>query len=71
LARAGRWRGDETVVAYITGHGLKTAEVLNGRSQLEEAIPPSVRAFRERFGAAADAPALAGRRVPTTAATPA
>jgi threonine synthase len=71
LARAGRWRRDETVVAYITGHGLKTAEVLNGRSLLEEAIPPSVRAFRERFGAAADAPALAGRRVPTTAATPA
>jgi threonine synthase len=60
LARAGRWRGDETVVAYITGHGLKTAEVLGGRTQLGEAIPPSVRAFRERFGerreAAAGAP---------------
>src|SRR5690348_14147802 len=28
LARAGRWRGDETVVAYVTGHGLKTADVI-------------------------------------------
>jgi threonine synthase len=59
LARAGRWRGDETVVAYITGHGLKTAEVLGGRSMLEEPIAPSVRAFRERFGRQAEAPAPA------------
>ena len=51
LARSGRWRGDETLVAYITGHGLKTAEVLTGRAQLEEPIPPTVRAFRERFEA--------------------
>src|SRR5207302_4882713 len=28
LARAGRWNGDEVVVAYITGHGLKTADAL-------------------------------------------
>src|SRR5207302_11474746 len=28
LARAGRWKGDEGVVAYVTGHGLKTADVL-------------------------------------------
>jgi len=55
LARSGRWRGDETVVAYITGHGLKTAEVLAGRSTLSEPIPPTVRAFRERF-VSADAP---------------
>jgi len=51
LARSGRWRGDETVVAYITGHGLKTAEVLAGRAQLEDPIPATVRAFRERFDA--------------------
>jgi threonine synthase len=58
LARSGRWRGDETVVAYITGHGLKTAEHLAGRSALEEPIPPTVRAFRDRFtaGNAAAAP---------------
>jgi threonine synthase len=49
LARSGRWRGEETVAAYITGHGLKTAEVLTGRSTLAEPIPPTVRAFRERF----------------------
>ena len=48
LARSGRWRGDETVVAYITGHGLKTAEVLTGRTQLAEPIQPTVRDFRER-----------------------
>jgi threonine synthase len=50
LARAGRWRGDETVVAYVTGHGFKTAEYLTGRTSLSDAIPPTVRAFRERFG---------------------
>ena len=60
LARSGRWQGDETVVAYITGHGAKTAEVLTGRSVLDEPIPPTVRAFRERFTAAAE-PALAGQ----------
>src|SRR5205807_5024889 len=28
LARAGRWKGNEVVVAYVTGHGLKTADVI-------------------------------------------
>jgi threonine synthase len=28
--RAGRWSGDEVVVAYVTGHGLKTADVVSG-----------------------------------------
>jgi threonine synthase len=55
LARSGRWKGGETVVAYITGHGLKTAEYLEGRNQLAAPIPPTVRAFRERFGVAAAA----------------
>jgi threonine synthase len=49
LAEAGRWKGDEVVVAYITGHGLKTAEALEGRSQLDEPITPSMRAFAERY----------------------
>jgi threonine synthase len=48
LARAGRWQGDEVVVAYITGHGLKTPEVVplgvDGRME----IPPTMRAFREK-----------------------
>ncbi|HEY7199208.1 MAG TPA: threonine synthase [Candidatus Dormibacteraeota bacterium] len=49
LARAGRWSGDEVVVAYVTGHGLKTADVVSGDSfarRLE--IEPSLRSFRER-----------------------
>jgi threonine synthase len=60
LARSGRWRGDETIAAYITGHGLKTAEVLTGRSELVEPIAPTVRAFRERF-------ATAGQGAPSAA----
>jgi threonine synthase len=65
LAAAGRWRGDETVVAYITGHGLKTAEALEGRSQLDEPIAPSLRAFAERYRAEMEAaPAPARGKVP-------
>jgi len=68
LARAGRWRGDETVVAYITGHGLKTAEVLSGRSRLADAIPPTVRAFRERFSPTpTPPPGTAPKPAPTSA----
>jgi len=52
LAAAGRWQGGETVVAYITGHGLKTAEALEGRHVLDEPIAPSLRAFAERYRAA-------------------
>jgi threonine synthase len=50
LARAGRWRGDEVVVAYVTGHGLKTAEVMaasNGHGHRVE-IDPSLKSFREK-----------------------
>ena len=50
LARAGRWSGDEVVVAYVTGHGLKTADVLasvNGHSRRVE-IDPSLKSFREK-----------------------
>lgn len=49
LARAGRWNGDEVVVAYVTGHGLKTAEVLAGLDlgrRIE--IEPSLRSFHEK-----------------------
>ncbi len=47
LARAGRWRPDETVVAYITGHGLKTVGALEGRTRLPEPIPARLRAFTD------------------------
>jgi len=50
LARAGRWRGDEVVVAYVTGHGLKTADVLtrvDGHAKRVE-IDPSLKSFREK-----------------------
>ena len=49
LALSGRWNGDETVVAYITGHGLKTAEYLEGRAPMAPPIAPGVRAFREAY----------------------
>ena len=49
LARAGRWRGDETVVAYVTGHGLKTADVIasssGGGRRVE--IDPTLKSFKE------------------------
>jgi threonine synthase len=49
LAKSGRWNGDETVVAYVTGHGLKTADVLtsaNGHAKRVE-IDPTLKSFRE------------------------
>ena len=49
LARAGRWAGDEVIVAYVTGHGLKTAEAIaDGGSARRVEIEPSLRSFRER-----------------------
>jgi threonine synthase len=52
LARAGRWRGDEVVVAYVTGHGLKTADVLtsaNGHASSRRVeIDPTMKSFREQ-----------------------
>jgi len=48
LARAGRWNGDEVIVAYVTGHGLKTADVLGGPNGNRVEIEPSLRSFREK-----------------------
>ena len=49
LARAGRWNGDEVVVAYVTGHGLKTADVVAGDGPARHVeIDPSIRSFREK-----------------------
>jgi threonine synthase len=42
LARAGRWAGDEVLVAYVTGHGLKTPDALtsvNGKGRRVEVEP--------------------------------
>jgi threonine synthase len=48
LARAGRWNGDEVIVAYLTGHGLKTADALNGSSGGRRVeIDPTLKSFRE------------------------
>jgi threonine synthase len=48
LARAGRWSGGEVVVAYVTGHGLKTPEAVALDVERRVEIDPSVRAFREK-----------------------
>jgi threonine synthase len=46
LARAGRWNGDE-IVAYVTGHGLKTADVIGLPDGNRVEIDPSLKSFRE------------------------
>jgi threonine synthase len=48
LARAGRWSGEETIVAYVTGHGLKTPEVVPMGAERRVEIEPTMRAFREK-----------------------
>jgi threonine synthase len=49
LARAGRWNGDEVVVAYVSGNGLKTAEVVAGDAEAHTVeIEPNLRSFREK-----------------------
>jgi threonine synthase len=48
LARAGRWNGDETIVAYVTGHGLKTADVIGLPDGNRVEIDPSLKSFREK-----------------------
>ena len=55
LARAGRWKGDETVVAYVTGHGFKTIEVIPNLERHRRTIRPSVRSFEETFPELLDA----------------
>ncbi|MBI4277894.1 MAG: threonine synthase [Armatimonadetes bacterium] len=48
LAEAGAFRPDETVVAYITGMGLKTPEAVDGVLKAPVRIPATVRAFEEK-----------------------
>jgi len=49
LAAAERWKGGETVVAYITGHGFKTIEAIPNLERHRRTIKPSVRSFEEMF----------------------
>jgi len=45
LAAQGVVRPDERVVAYVTGHGLKTVEALVGRVGPTATIQPTLQAF--------------------------
>ena len=49
MAGAGTFSGDETVVALITGMGLKTAEALAGRVGPTMTIRPDLDAFEEEL----------------------
>jgi threonine synthase len=49
LAQQGRWRGDETVAAYITGHGLKTLDAVAGRHPVPDPVSPVRRDVHRRL----------------------
>jgi threonine synthase len=49
LARQGRWQRGETVVAYITGHGLKTLDAIAGRHPVGEPVSPQRRSIYRRL----------------------
>lgn len=49
LAAAGAFKPGETVVAYITGNGLKTLEAVEERMAEPMVIDPSLRSFRNLY----------------------
>jgi threonine synthase len=49
LTEQGVIRPDECVVAYVTGHGLKTLEALTGTVGPTATIPPTIDAFTSAF----------------------
>ena len=49
LAAEGVVRRDERVVAYVTGHGLKTLDAIEPHVRVTTTIPPSLDAFRAAF----------------------
>jgi len=49
LAAEGVVRRDERVVAYVTGHGLKTLDAIEPHVRVTATIPPSLDAFRAAF----------------------
>jgi len=66
LVQSGKIKTDETVVAFITGNGYKTAEVVSGRVAKPHLISPKIDEFKglyERItaGARAPEPASVGR----------
>jgi threonine synthase len=50
LAAAGMLGQDERVVALVTGHGLKTIEVLDGRVDATVTVRPNIDALEEALG---------------------
>lgn len=50
LIEAGKIRSDESAVLCITGHGLKTSEVIRGKCGEPRLIKPSLREFDETVG---------------------
>lgn len=54
LAAEGVVRRDERVVAYVTGHGLKTLDAIEPHVRATVTIPPSLDAFRAAFPAVAE-----------------
>jgi threonine synthase len=49
LAGQQRWEGHETVVAYITGHGLKTLDAVADRHRVGVPVNPERRSVRRRL----------------------
>jgi threonine synthase len=49
LAKEGIVRPDERVVAYVTGHGLKTLDAVEPSVGPTAVIPPTLDAFHEAF----------------------
>jgi threonine synthase len=49
LTRDGTIRPDERVVAYVTGHGLKTLDALTDTAGPEAVIAPTIEAFHSAF----------------------
>ena len=49
LAASGRIRPDEVTVAYITGNGYKTQEVIAEKVKKPIVIEPSIAQFREIY----------------------
>jgi threonine synthase len=50
LAQRGAFKEDEVVVAYITGNGYKTLEVLEGHLKETIRIKPTLSDFKEKIG---------------------
>jgi threonine synthase len=60
LAARGEFRPGERVVALITGHGLKTREVLDGRAGATVTVRPNIDALQEALAPVRPGLAIAG-----------